>query len=102
MYNISETVLPIYINGQCPIIKTCSDATLNLSSKDCTPLQLGHSDLEYVMVGVFINSQLIINNCLSKGFPNQFNEAFKKMYRYDVYILLLARIAQSVELVTNS
>ena len=36
MYNISETVLPIYINGQCPIIKTCSDVTLNLSSKDYT------------------------------------------------------------------
>ena len=34
MYNISETVLPIYINGQCPIIKTFSDVTLNLSSKD--------------------------------------------------------------------
>ena len=34
MYNVSETVLPIYINGQCPIIKTCSDVTLNLSSKD--------------------------------------------------------------------
>ena len=38
-YNVqcySETVLPIYINGQCPIIKTCSDVTLNLSSKDST------------------------------------------------------------------
>ena len=36
MYNVhvSETVLPSYINGQCPIIKTCSDVTLNLSSKD--------------------------------------------------------------------
>ena len=32
MYNVSETVLPIYINGQCPIIKTCSDVTLNLST----------------------------------------------------------------------
>ena len=36
MYNIGETVLPIYINGQYPIIKTCSDVTLNLSSKDYT------------------------------------------------------------------
>ena len=34
MYKVSETVLPIYTNGQCPIIKTCSDVTLNLSSKD--------------------------------------------------------------------
>ena len=39
MYNVSETVLPIYINGQCPIIKTCSDVTLNLSSKDSTDKQ---------------------------------------------------------------
>ena len=36
MYKVSETVLPIYINGQCPIMKTCSDVTLNLSSKDST------------------------------------------------------------------
>ena len=36
MYKVSETVLPIYINRQCPIIKTCSDVTLNLSSKDST------------------------------------------------------------------
>ena len=34
MFNVSETVLPIYINGQCPIIKNISDVTLNLSSKD--------------------------------------------------------------------
>ena len=34
MYKVSETVLPIYINGHSPIIKTCSDVTLNLSSKD--------------------------------------------------------------------
>ena len=34
MNNIRETVLPTYINGQCPIIKTCSDVTFNLSSKD--------------------------------------------------------------------
>ena len=36
MYKVSETVLPIYITRQCPIIKTCSDVTLNLSSKDST------------------------------------------------------------------
>ena len=34
MYNTYETVLPIHINGQCPIIKTCSDVTFNLSSND--------------------------------------------------------------------
>ena len=42
MYKVSETVLPIYINGQCPIIKTCSDVTLNLSSKDSTIKYLCH------------------------------------------------------------
>ena len=40
MYKVSETVLPIYINGQCPIIKTCSDVTLNLSSKDSKLIEL--------------------------------------------------------------
>ena len=40
MYKVSETVLPIYINGQCPIIKTCSDVTLSLSSKDSTDLKV--------------------------------------------------------------
>ena len=36
----------IYINGQCPIIKTCSDVTLNLSSKDSisTHVKLEASD----------------------------------------------------------
>ena len=38
MYKVSETVLPIYINGQCPIIKTCSDVTLNLSRKDSSTI----------------------------------------------------------------
>ena len=54
------------------------------------------------MVSVFINIQLIINNGLSKGFPDQINEAFTKMYRYDLYVLLLVRIAQSVELLANN
>ena len=47
MYKVSETVLPIYINGQCPIIKTCSDVTLNLSSKDNTNK---HFTIEYDIV----------------------------------------------------
>ena len=53
------------------------------------------------MVSVFINIQLIINNGLSKGFPDQINEAFTKTNRYDLYALLLVRIAQSVELLTS-
>ena len=40
MYKVSETVLPIYINGQCPIIKTCSDVTLNLSIIHLWPLSI--------------------------------------------------------------
>ena len=54
------------------------------------------------MVSVFINIQLIINNGLAKGFPDQINEAFAKMYRYDLYVLLLVRIAQTVELLANN
>ena len=56
MCNVSETVLPIYINGQCPIIKTCSDVTLNLSSKDST--------LEYP-AKLIVNGQVIAD-----GFPD--------------------------------
>ena len=44
MYNINETVLPSYINGHCPIIKTCSDVTLNLSSKDYISIKLIHRE----------------------------------------------------------
>ena len=46
MYKVSETVLPIYINGQCPIIKTCSDVTLNLSSKDSIRWDFGSKTLK--------------------------------------------------------
>ena len=45
MYKVSETVLPIYISGQCPIIKTCSDVTLNLSSKDSTCTQFNNNKM---------------------------------------------------------
>ena len=38
---ISETVLPIYSNGRCPLIKTCSDVTFNLSS-DSNSVQYVH------------------------------------------------------------
>ena len=46
MYKVSETVLPIYINGHCPIIKTCSDVTLNLSSKDSSCLHFSMQNIE--------------------------------------------------------
>ena len=57
--------------------------------------------MAYVMDSVLNNIQLTINNCLSKGFPDQINESFTRMYRYDINIVLLVRIAQSVELLTN-
>ena len=60
MYKVSETVLPIYINGQCPIIKTCSDVTLNLSSKDsrCNDC----SARVYIIIYVYGHSRLDIPN----------------------------------------
>ena len=35
--------------------------------------------MAFVIVVVFINIQLIIDESLSPGFPNQINEAFTKM-----------------------
>ena len=68
MYNVSETVLPIYINGQCPIIKTRSVVTLNLSSKDS-------------------------NRCTIVCFDCQTSEAsVRKFYRNDNLLLLLNEI----------
>ena len=63
MYKVRETVLPIYINGQCPIIKTCSDVTLNLSSKDSSKsimsdkkiLALRRNSLDHVLPRVHIH-----------------------------------------------
>ena len=52
------------------------------------------TNLAYVMVSLFINIQLIINNCQSKGFPDQI-----MIY---IYALLLVRIAQLDESLTNS
>ena len=49
-------------------------------------VQLDHSNVAYVMDSVFINIQLTINNCLSKGFPDQINESFLRMYRWIVMI----------------
>ena len=57
--------------------------------------------MAYVMDSVFINIQLTINNCLSKGFPDKINESFMRMYRYYLNIVLLVRIALSVELLAN-
>ena len=62
MYKVSETVLPIYINGQCLIIKTCSDVTLNLSSKDSNcrdfPILQRCCQLNYVTLDVDLISKI--------------------------------------------
>ena len=56
--------------------------------------------MAFVMDSVFINIQLTKNNCQSKGFPDQINESFMRMYRYDINKVMLVRISQSVELLT--
>ena len=43
--------------------------------RNYTVLQLDHSNVVYVMDSVLINNQLTINNCLSKGFPDQISES---------------------------
>ena len=47
--------------------------------------------MAYVMDIVLINIQLTINNCLSKGFPDQINESFMRMYRYDMNKVLILK-----------
>ena len=58
MYKVSEIVLPIYLNGQCPIIKTCSDVTLNLSSKDSTFLLIINEQINEISCGL-----VALNTC---------------------------------------
>ena len=41
-------------------------------------LQLDHSNLAYVMIILFVNIKLLIDSCLSKGFPGQLHEALRK------------------------
>ena len=38
-----------------------------------------YNQMAFVIVVVFINIRLIIDESLSQGFPNQINEAFTKM-----------------------
>ena len=63
---------------------------------------MGHSNLAYVMVSVIIKFQLIINDCLLKDVPGQINEVWSQMYRHDINVLQLVRIAQSVKFLTTS
>ena len=57
--------------------------------------------MAFVIVAVFINIQLIINESLSQVFPNQINEAFTKtnMFEYvrKAAICVLVGVAQLVE-----
>ena len=39
-----------------------------------------HNQMAFVIVVVFVNIQLIIDESLSQGFPNQINEVFTKMH----------------------
>ena len=61
MYKVSETVLPIYINGQCPIIKTCSDVTLNLSSKDSTRGEFNNASARRALVDWYLSLFIMCN-----------------------------------------
>ena len=69
MYNVSETVLPIYINGQCPIIKTCSDVTLNLSSKDSTGIIIVNF-AEFYQPNKYKYNSLLPSNLISSPICN--------------------------------
>ena len=77
MYKVSETVLPIYINGQCPIIKTCSDVTLNLSSKDSI-----HTDIENRFRTDCKQTLEICVKTFCKTLVNSFTKVTYTTYRY--------------------
>ena len=53
--------------------------------------------MAFVIVVVFINFRLIIDESLPQGFPNQINEAFTKMNMFVMQQCVLIRIAQLVE-----
>ena len=58
-------------------------------------------NLAYVMVSVIIKFQLIINDCLLKSFPGQIYEVCSQMYRHDMNVLQLVKMAQSVKFLTT-
>ena len=45
----------------------------------CKLVQLEDNQMAFVIVVVFINIQLILDDSLPQGFPNQINEGFTKV-----------------------
>ena len=62
-------------------------------------VQLNHSNLAHVMIIQFVNIKLLIDRCLSKGFPGQLHEALRKCINMIFVFMLYVRVAQSVEYV---
>ena len=62
---------------------------------------MDHSNLAYVMIIIFVNIKLLIDSCLSKGYPGQLHEALRKCIGMISALRVYARVAQSVEYVAD-
>ena len=50
---------------------------------------------------LFVNIKLLIDSCLSKGFPGQLHEALRKCIGMILVLSVYVRVAQSVEYVAT-
>ena len=57
--------------------------------------------MAYVMIILFVNIKLLIDSCLSKGFPGQLHEALRKCIGIMLALSVYVRVAQSVECVAT-
>ena len=64
-------------------------------------VQLDHSSLAYAMIIIFVNIKLLIDSCLSKGFPGQLHEALRKCISMILILSVYVRVAQSVEYIAT-
>ena len=64
-------------------------------------VQLDHSNLAYVMIILFVNIKLLIESCLSKGFPGQLHQALRKCIGMILALRVYVRVAQSVDYVAD-
>ena len=64
-------------------------------------VQLDHNNLAYVMIILFVSIKLLIDSCLSKGFPGQLHEALRKCIGKILALRVYERVAQSVEYVAD-
>ena len=64
-------------------------------------LQLDHSNLACVMIILFVNIKLLIDSCLSKGFPGVLHEALRQCIGMILALRVYVRVAQSVEYVAT-